>query len=70
MDYQTIIGNNLPYFITSNIFIDALRVLGWWIIKALANLSEVCEVVLMKLTIRLILPDHKHTKLLYQVFQF
>ena len=45
MDYQTIIGNNLPYFITSNIFIDALRVLGWWIIKALASLSEVCEVV-------------------------
>lgn len=45
MDYQTIIGNNLPYFITSNIFIDALRVLGWWLIKALANLSELCEVV-------------------------
>jgi hypothetical protein len=45
MDYQTIIGNNLPYFITSNIFIDAARVLGWWLIKALANLSELCEVV-------------------------
>ena len=45
MDYQTIIGSNLPYFITSNIFIDAARVLGWWIIKALANLSELCEIV-------------------------
>lgn len=45
MDYQTIIGNNLPYFITSNIFIDAARVLGWWLIKALANLSELCEIV-------------------------
>ena len=45
MDYQTIIGNNLPYFITSNIFIDAARVLGWWLIKALASLSELCEIV-------------------------
>ena len=61
MDYQTIIGNNLPYFITSNIFIDALRVLGWWIIKALASLSEVCEVVFNE--------ARKHTKLLYQIFQ-
>ena len=45
MDYQTIIGNNLPYFITSNIFIDAARVLGWWLIKALTSLSELCEIV-------------------------
>ena len=49
MDYQTIIGNNLPYFITSNIFIDAARVLGWWLIKALASLSELCEIVLKQL---------------------